>query len=574
MVASKCVSKLALVFMCCIASFGCQPAEPDVWEDRLAPLATVNGDVITVGTFLDSYITYLVRSGANDTPLNRYQHLESLVDAYLMGQEAERLGFEQDSSYLAFTERLTKKYVGGRFFETELIEELDPLTEAEVRTGFMRYKTQVAVRHLFFQSEQQAALYYQRLEEGEDFLMLANELYGTQQFDSLAGWLGPIKYLTMDDAFAEAAWALDMMEYSAPVASRYGYHIVRVEDRIRTPIITEDEFQAKRSGISNELHQRKRRLEGNAWVQTFMSDLEYTTNTAAIAQLADRIQTMRATAPEAPAASPVLRYGEEERLDADALSNGLSPETPLVEYTWQGEPGVFTAGDYYKWLNDLSLNEASNRTAASVGRALRNEILAQEGLEADLDRDPKVQDVLSHQQNLYKAQLLRSALRGSEAEPPSEDMLRRRFEDAGMNRLTRFGATYWLFPAADVEAARAIRDDLQTGTLEPQQVPRGRRVVESAFDEEDPWRRNVQMAPVDIPVVARIGEAWYVLLVKAREEDRVEFEEKRDELAALIQPLMGQYRMVQKLQEEAAVTLDTTAFEALMDVFDDAPAAE
>lgn len=564
---------LALAFLCSMVAFGCQQAEKDVWEDRLAPLATVNGDVITVGTFLDSYITYLVRSGANDTPLNRYQHLESLVDAYLLSQEAERLGFEQDSSYQAFTERLTKKYVGGRFFETELIEELEPLTEAEIRNGFMRYKTQVAVRHLFFQSEEQAARYHQRLEAGEDFLMLANELYGTQQFDSLAGWLGPISYLTMDDAFAEAAWALEPMAFSAPVTSRYGYHIIRVEDRIRTPIITEDEFQAKRSGLSNEMHQRKRRLEGNAWVQSFMSDLEYTTNTAAIAQLAERVQTMRDTAPDAAAASPVLRYGEEERLDADALRESLSPETPLVEYTWQGEPGVFTAGDYYRWLNDLSLNEASNRTAASVGRALRNEILAQEGLEANLDRDPKVRDVLSHQQRLYKAQLLRAALRGSEAEPPSEDMLRQRFEDAGMNRLTRFGATYWIFPAADVAAARAIRAELQAGTLEPQQVPRGQRVVAEAIAQDDPWRRNVQMAPVDTPVVAKTGDAWYVLLVEARDEQRVPFEEKRAELAALMQPLMGQYRMVQQLQQEAEVTLDTTSFEALMDVLSEAPAA-
>ncbi|MEM6646219.1 MAG: peptidylprolyl isomerase [Bacteroidota bacterium] len=564
---------LALIVLCGMIGMGCQRAERDVWDDRLAPLATVNGDVITVGTFLDSYITYLVRSGANDTPLNRYQHLESLFDAYLLSQEAERLGFEQDSAYQAFTERLTKKYVGGRFFETELIEELDPLTEAEIRNGFMRYKTKVAVRHLFFQSEEQAALYHQRLEAGEDFLMLANELYGTQQFDSLAGWLGPISYLTMDDAFAEAAWALEPMDYSTPVASRYGYHIVRVEDRFRTPIITEDEFQAKRSGVSNEMHQRKRRLEGNAWVQSFMADLEYTTNTLAIAQLAERIQTMRATAPDAAAASPVLRYGDEERLDGEALRESLSPETPLVEYTWQGEPGVFTAGDYYRWLNDLSLAEASNRTAASVGRALRNEILAQEGFEASLDRDPKVRDVLTHQQRLYKAQLLRSALRGSEAEPPSDGMLRQRFEDAGMNRLKRFGATYWTFPAADVDAARAIRDDLQAGTVEPQEVARGRRVVADAMEEDDPWRRNVQMAPVDMPVVAKTDEAWYVLLVNAREEERVAFEEKRDELAELMQPLMGQYRMVQQLQQEAAVTLDTTAFKALMDVLSEVPAA-
>ncbi|GAB5517765.1 MAG: hypothetical protein RhofKO_00160 [Rhodothermales bacterium] len=561
---------LGLSLIVVVGLFGCQQAtEQDIWDDRLAPLATINDDVITVGTFLDSYITFLVRSGANDTPLNRYQHLESLIDAYLLSQEAERLGFEQDSMYQAFSERLEKKYVGGRFFETELVEELEPLTEAEIRTGFMRYKTDVAVRHLFFQSEEQAAWYHQRLEAGEDFLMLANELYGTQQFDSLAGWLGPIRYLTMDDAFAEAAWDLGVMDYSAPITSRYGYHIVRVEDRLRTPIITEDEFKAKRSGISNELHQRKRRLEGNAWVQSFMSDLDYTTNTAALAQLAERIRTMRATAPEGPAASPILRYGEEERLDPDALSGGLSPETVLVEYTWQGEPGVFTAGDYYRWLNDLSLNEATNRTAASVGRALRNEILAQEGVEANLDDDPKVQDVLTHQQRLYKAQLLRAALRGSEAEPPSEEMLRQRFEDAGMNRLTRLGATYWVFPANDVETARAIREELKSGAVEPQAVPRGRRMVVDALDQDDPWRANVQMAPVDLPVVAKTGEAWFVLWVKERQEERTTFEEKRDELAELITPLMGQYRMVQKLQEDAVVTLDTTAFEALMDVFDD-----
>ena len=69
----------------------------------------------------------------------------------------------------------------------------------------------------------------------------------------------------------------------------------------------------------------------------------------------------------------------------------LSRETVLATYAQAGQTYSFTAADYALWLPELPFTEATGRTAASVGRALRNEALARAGELDRLDRDEVVQ---------------------------------------------------------------------------------------------------------------------------------------------------------------------------------------
>ena len=76
----------------------------------------------------------------------------------------------------------------------------------------------------------------------------------------------------MDDVFAEAAYSTNENEYSKPIRTRLGYHIVFVEHITLPAILAEDEYQYRKQGIESQLRLRKQQLISNDYVFELMSD--------------------------------------------------------------------------------------------------------------------------------------------------------------------------------------------------------------------------------------------------------------------------------------------------------------
>ena len=129
---------------------GLTDGEPDILEERV--LTSVNGQSITVQDFETSYVGYLINTGNNDTPRNRYQYLDLLIDASLLADEAEKRNLDGDTLFQVVIERARRRAIGNRFFEKAFLEELPPLSDREVRDAFVKTKQQVVVRHLFYRS--------------------------------------------------------------------------------------------------------------------------------------------------------------------------------------------------------------------------------------------------------------------------------------------------------------------------------------------------------------------------------------------------------------------------------------
>ncbi|MCY3594598.1 MAG: peptidylprolyl isomerase [Bacteroidetes bacterium] len=365
---------------------GCSPP----LSERDQALAHVNGHPITVGDFERSYVQTLIQSGQNDTPEARYEHLDLLIEEHLWYEEALRRNLNSDSLLSEFTELALKRAVGGRYYEIEFLEQLPQLTETEIRQAFARYKQPMIVRHLFYRNEDDARTAHARLNAGNLFLDEAQVAFKTETYDSTAGWLGEIRYFQVDDAFAEAAFALSVGQYSDPVRSRQGWHIIKVEDRMRTPIIAESEFQNRKDGIAGLLRIRKRRLEGDRFVRTFMENRNVQIN-------AEGLRSLRAALGRITNNSVSL----DDTYDTAALP--LTPETLLATFTMNGSTHTFTGDDYFFWLPELPPSEVTSNTAASLGRALRNEALALAGLELGLSKDQIVQEDIASSTRTYLA---------------------------------------------------------------------------------------------------------------------------------------------------------------------------
>lgn len=363
-------------------------------DEYLLPVASINEYSITVGEFERSYVQTLISTGQNDTPGGRYAHLDALIDEHLWYEEALRRNLNADSLPSEFRDLALKRAVGGRFYELEFVEKLPPLTEAEIRKAFAFDKQPILARHLFYRNEADANASYERLMSGESFIEEAQRTYQTEQFDSTAGWLGEIRYFQVDDAFAEATFSLPIDSFSTPVRTRQGWHVIKVEDRLAAPILSESEFQIRKDGIASLLRLRNRRLEGDRFIRTFMKQMD-------VEVIPDGIRSLRL------ALGRMMNSEISIDHSSDTPPLPLTPETPLATFQVNGEVETFTANDYFFWFPELPLSEASSSPSASLGRALRNEALALVGMDQGLEKDPIVQDDLIHSTRTYLAQSIR-----------------------------------------------------------------------------------------------------------------------------------------------------------------------
>ena len=453
-----------------------------------------------------------------------------------------------------------RKIVGGRYFEIAFADSFPDPSERDVLEAFRRSKEEVVLRHLFFQHPDSAQAAYERLEEGADFLQLANEVFKTASFDSAAGLLGAAGYWDLDDAVAEAAWELDLNEHSEPVRSKYGWHILRVEDLLRNPILTEEEFQRRREDLTFRVRARRFRLDGSRFVRTFMDSLDV--EVAVDGMTALREVVVREITPD-DAQPPQVTIGEEE---VAAVRDDLSPETVLATYSFDGRREAFTAAQYFEWMSHLPAGEIRNRTAASVGRALRNQVLADRGLALGLQDDQQVRDEVEYRASEYLAGALRDRLRDeAEAVEPTEAELREAFDRLRFKKLEKAEADFWHLQFETMRKAEAAKNAIAAGEAEADTF-----VTFAEHDDADlrpmgELGTYIQKAPLETPVVIGTGDGgWHVVRIAGRAIEYTTFEDARAEVDRAFRPYLPEMRLLRTLREHADVVIDLDLFEEMM----------
>jgi foldase protein PrsA len=94
---------------------------------------------------------------------------------------------------------------------------------------------QVRARHILVATEEEALQVLARLQAGEDFVAIAQEVSldgGSAPNGGDLGWFGRGM---MVQPFEEAAFALEVGQISQPVQTQYGYHIIQVTEKGMQP---------------------------------------------------------------------------------------------------------------------------------------------------------------------------------------------------------------------------------------------------------------------------------------------------------------------------------------------------
>ncbi|SMO88660.1 peptidylprolyl isomerase [Gracilimonas mengyeensis] len=531
-------------------------------------VAIVNTDTVRSHFFEKAYIEHLINTGANDTRENRYRFLQKLRDELLLAQQAQEFNV-LDEAFFDYKDQVRRLSIADRFYSSSFLDTLSLPTEEQIQAAFYNSKIKLHVSHLFFTNQEKAHQAYQRLEDGEKFLDLANEIYHLSKYDSTAGYIGEISYFNVDDAFGEAAYQLKAGEYSEPVRSRQGYHIIYVDHRIGNPLITQSEFEYKKRGITGLTKNRIKNLKGDAFVQTYMQSLDVKVDQEAIQQLFMALQNLKPQQTNNPLNRSDQIQSYPSTSEVQSVREDLTPGTILASYQHLGEEKYFTAENYADWLKTIPMEEARTRTMASVGRALRNQVFYEAGMEQNIGEDPIVANNVEYKTTFYKAYRVKEYLANQPVPEISEEEQREAFEGLGMNTITNKRFTGWIINAGDIAGAKRIKERIQEGERTPASFDGYKQYQNEKAETFGTLSSHIFRAPMGAPVIVGSNDTFFVLYVEDREQKETSFEEAREELLAEMKRYYNVVNKLKQLRASSTTKVDTASFEKLMDHMDD-----
>lgn len=258
-------------------------------------VATVNGETITEDEFveavaagggaqvLDQLITEkLIRQKAQEEEISvsdqEYENELATLKEQLPSEEM----FEQLLTQQGLTEEAFREQLETNLLIEKLLEPKIEVSDEEVRSHFDENKEQfgqpeqVKMKQIVVETEEEAQKALDRLEDGEDFAEVAQDVSTDTQTKESGGDAGTVSkgdLAQMDPNLEEEVFALEKGEISEPIESMLGgFYIVQVDEKIAAQ---EGEFTDEvAKQITEELKQQKLQEELPAWLEDLRQDAD------------------------------------------------------------------------------------------------------------------------------------------------------------------------------------------------------------------------------------------------------------------------------------------------------------
>ncbi len=232
-------------------------------------LAIINGREITAGEFdlrwsqLPEYArkTYAGNDG-------RKKFLEELITRELLLQEAKRRGFDRDRAALERVERFKERLILDNLMKEE-VDSRVTVTLEEMKAYYtangasFTAPDELRASHILTSTEEEARELKRRLDRGEDFATLARKVSLDLATKGRGGDLGLIKKGQTVPEFEKALLALKVGEMSRPVATQFGYHIIKLMNRTTGAPLS---FEDAKDQVKEQIQVEKKRKRFDEFV--------------------------------------------------------------------------------------------------------------------------------------------------------------------------------------------------------------------------------------------------------------------------------------------------------------------
>lgn len=219
-------------------------------------VATVNGKTIKQSVY-DYIAKDATARGQKIDEQVKVAITNKLIDSEIVYQEAQRLGLDKQSDYVAREELERRELLTSTFLQDYVKK--NPISESETKTAYEQYKKaygdkEFSARHILVKTEAEAKDIIAQLGKGADFAKIAKEKTldtGSKEKGGDLGWFSPA---TMVKPFSDAVAALQKGGVSAtPTQSQFGWHVIKLVDtRASQPLA----YDKVKEGLQKNLQQR------------------------------------------------------------------------------------------------------------------------------------------------------------------------------------------------------------------------------------------------------------------------------------------------------------------------------
>ncbi len=225
-------------------------------EDKV--LAKVGSETITQ-SMLDTIIEGIPPQYKAQmmTPEGKKRLLDRIVEMKMFSQEAYKLKLDKDPAVQSQIISMTEQVMASEYIKH--IQAEIKINDDEIKAYYEGNKKefqqaeQIKARHILVKTEDEAKAVRKELETNKDFAALAKDK-STGPSKTKGGDLGWFGRGQMVPEFEQVAFSLKKGEISDVVKTKFGYHIIKVDDKKKA---SEKSYEMVKKQIEDKLKQQK-----------------------------------------------------------------------------------------------------------------------------------------------------------------------------------------------------------------------------------------------------------------------------------------------------------------------------
>ena len=262
-------------------------------DQRNGPgLADIDGDTITLNSFLPRYRSFLSKTHQTDNLSNRYALLNSLIDEKLILDHSDNMGIFEDPQIVLKKEQAYKQLLLNTYHDSMIIQKIK-VTDNELRRLFTYYKTKFHVRHLFATDLETIKEIDEQLRSGAQWKILAETYFDDPILKKNGGDIGWYQMGELDPSFEIAAFDLDDREISDPVKTSTGFSIIQVLEKEKDIFLTEKEYQLNKDWLKQMAVTYKKLPYLRNFTDRVVQNLEIRFNNEGLVEILDELNNNR-----------------------------------------------------------------------------------------------------------------------------------------------------------------------------------------------------------------------------------------------------------------------------------------
>jgi parvulin-like peptidyl-prolyl isomerase len=355
---------------------------------------------ITLAEFRLAYLNLIKQPNTFDSPKLREEFLDELIRRRLLAEEARRMGLDRDERLQLRIQAYRAKCLREAHFEAVIRPKVHT-DERTLREAYQYFREKRRIKHLFAQTKSRADSLYRQLERGVPFDSLARVVFRDTVLARNGGDLGWVSWDQLDYDMAMTAFRLPLNQYSRPVRSQFGYHIVMVTGYEKAPIVTEAEYQNSRQKIKYLVEYKIGDKLASEYLDRLMRRKRIQVNPRLLEFVGSKLAPVVRRPPSA--LDELQGRGLEER-EISQVELSLWDARHEVLATVDGEP--MTVGEFISSLAYVPRDALFRSYKTALDFALRDFAVTQEARRMGLERHPEVKRKV----RLYEEYLLKVAM--------------------------------------------------------------------------------------------------------------------------------------------------------------------